>query len=64
MLLLIGLILMIFLLMARTRLFRAGQVGELMGKYSQFLILTSVHFLLFFGTRIYRVVRVHPDKGV
>lgn len=57
MVLLIGLVLMVFLLMARTRLFRAGQVGELMSNYSQFIWVTAVHFLLFFGTRIYRVVR-------
>ena len=61
MLLLIGLVLMVFLLMARTRLFRAGQIGELMSNYSRFLAITGVHFLLFFGTRIYRVVRTLPS---
>jgi hypothetical protein len=64
MLLLIGLVLMVFLLMARTRLFRAGQIGELMSNYSRFLGVTGVHFLLFFGTRIYRVVRTLPSWGV
>jgi hypothetical protein len=61
MVLLIGLVLMVFLLMARTRLFRAGQVGELMSNYRQFIWVTAVHFLLFFGTRIYRVVRTHSS---
>ena len=60
--LLIGLVLMVFLLMARTRLFRAGQVGELMSKYCQFLGITIVHFLMFFGTRIYRVVRAQASR--
>ena len=59
MVLLIGLVLMVFLLMARTRLFRAGQVGELMSNYRQLIWVTAVHFLLLFGTRIYRVVRTH-----
>ena len=57
MVLLMGLVLMVFLLMARTRLFRAGQVGELMSEYRSFLWVTVLHFLMFFGTRTYRVVR-------
>lgn len=57
MVLLMGLVLMVFLLMAQTRLFRAGQVGKLMSEYRNFLGITLVHFLMFFGTRVYRVVR-------
>jgi hypothetical protein len=60
MVLLMVLVLMVFLLMARTRLFRAGQVSELMSEYRNFLGITVVHFLLFFGTRTYRVVRQLP----
>jgi hypothetical protein len=47
--------LLVFLLLTKTRLFRAGQVFELLRKFRSFLGVTTLHFLLFFGTRIYRV---------
>lgn len=56
MLLLIGLALLVFLLLTRTWQFRAGKVIELMQKFLSFFAITGLHFLLFFGTRIYRIV--------
>ena len=35
-------------------------MGQLRSKYRVFIWMTVVHFLLFLGTRMYRVVRPHP----
>ena len=35
-------------------------MGQLRSKYRVFIWMTVVHFLLFLGTRMYRVVRVYP----
>ena len=41
-----------------------AQVFELLRKFRTFLGVTTLHFLLFFGTRIYRVVRLYPFSSL